>query len=426
MHVAILGAGGVGACAAIELAAAGCTADVFERQGEPLRGASYVNEGKIHQGFIYANDDPDRTARTMAVGALTFRRLLARWIDVDRAFALSTPFVYAVLEDSMLGVERIRAHFDTCLGIFGGLQQATGFDYLGSDEPPGYRELSRAETAEIAAAERILAAFETTERCVDPRPLADALVATLRQADGITLVVNAEVQRVERRGDGRFMVTYADPEPRVAGPYDQVINALWESRLAVDRTMGLEPPARWSHRHKFGSRVLVPLEPADVPSLTFMLGPYGDIVNYGPGGLFLSWYPAGMVSMTSDLLPPRGWDAIPRSERLGVFRRSLEAWLALCPRLGELVYDESAIDPVSGMIFARGDTDIDDLGSRLHRRDEVGVRSVKGYHSVDTGKYTLVPLLALEAATRVLGRADSPEQSLLKECAWSPLQPSRS
>jgi len=244
MHVAILGAGGVGACAALELAAAGCTADVFERQGEPLRGASYVNEGKIHQGFMYANDDPDRTARTMAVGALTFRRLLARWIDVDRAFALSTPFVYAVLDDSMLGVERIRAHFDTCLGIFGGLQQATGFDYLGSDEPPGYRELSRAETAEIAAAERILAAFETTERCVDPRPLADALVAALAQADGITLVVNAEVQRVARRGDGRFMVTYADPEPRVAGPYDQVINALWESRLAVDRTMGLEAASR--------------------------------------------------------------------------------------------------------------------------------------------------------------------------------------
>ena len=40
------------------------------------------------------------------------------------------------------------------------------------------------------------------------------------------------------------MVTYADPEPRVAGPYDQVITALWESRLAVDRTMGLEAASR--------------------------------------------------------------------------------------------------------------------------------------------------------------------------------------
>jgi hypothetical protein len=425
MRVAILGAGGVGSCAALELAKAGCTVDLFERQAEPLRGATYVNEGKIHQGFIYANDDPARTARTMAVGALTFRRLLARWIDVERAFVLSTPFVYAVLDDSMLGLDRIRAHFGACLGIFGDLQQATGFDYLGSDEPPGYRELDCAELADIAAADRVVAAFETTERGVDPRPLADALVAALARADGITLVANAEVQRVERRGDGRFMVTYADPEPRVAGPYDQVINALWESRLAVDRTMGLEPPARWSHRHKFGTRVLVPLEPADVPSLTCMLGPYGDIVNYGPGGLFLSWYPAGMVSMTSDLMPPRGWDAMPRSERLGVFRRSLEAWLALCPRLGGLVYDDSAIDPVSGMIVARGDTDIDDFGSRLHRRDEAGVRSVAGYHSVDTGKYTLVPLVALEAANRVLGRDASPEQSLFTECAWNRLPPSR-
>jgi hypothetical protein len=407
MHVAILGAGGVGACAALELADAGCSVDVFERLSRPLRGASYVNEGKIHQGFIYANDDPERTARLMAVGALNFRRLLSRWIDVDAAFSLSTPFVYAVLEGSMLGVDRIRAHFDACLRVFGVEQRATGFDYLGSHEPPGYRQLDRGEVAGLMAADRVAAAFETTERGVDPRPVADALAAALTRAPRVALVLDAEVQRVQRRSDGRFMVSYTDPEPRTAGPYDQVINALWESRLAIDRGMGLEPSARWSHRHKFGNRVLVPLRPADVPSITCVVGPYGDIVNYGSRGLFLSWYPTGMVSMTCDILPPPGWDAIGRAERLGVFRRSLVAWLALCPRLGDLLYDDSAIDPASGMIFAWGDTDIDRFDSRLHQRHDVGVRSADGYHSVNTGKYTFVPLMALRAANRVLGLPDT-------------------
>src|SRR5262245_23094349 len=117
MKVAVLGGGGVGACAALELSQAGVEVDIFERKPDFIRGASYVNEGKIHQGFIYAKDDPERTARLMAIGALNFRRFLARWIDADRALCKSTPFVYAVLKGSMLTTEQVTTHFDACKRI---------------------------------------------------------------------------------------------------------------------------------------------------------------------------------------------------------------------------------------------------------------------------------------------------------------------
>jgi hypothetical protein len=57
-----------------------------------------------------------------------------------------------------------------------------------------------------------------------------------------------------------------------------------------------------------------------------------------------------------------------------------------------------------GVILAAGHTDIDDPRSRLHTRSAVGVCSVDGYHSIDPGKYTLVPMFAIEAADRICGK----------------------
>jgi hypothetical protein len=67
------------------------------------------------------------------------------------------------------------------------------------------------------------------------------------------------------------------------------------------------------------------------------------------------------------------------------------------------LFEEAIV--AGGIILAAGETDIDDPMSRLHTRNAVGVRSVDGYHSVDTGKYTLAPMYAMEIADRVCGTA---------------------
>ncbi|MEO0751308.1 MAG: FAD-dependent oxidoreductase [Pseudomonadota bacterium] len=402
MKIAVLGGGSVGCAAAIELASNGHDVDLFEAREDILLGASRVNEGKIHQGFIYAKDDPELTARTMAQGAVSFRHILSRWVDADAAIQLSTPFLYARHVASQVTSEHLSAHFARCSEIFNEVREATGLDYLGSDAPAGFVEMAPEDGSGRVNPDQITTLYRTTERGVDPRVVSDALAAATGAEPRITRRCATRVMAVSRRALQGFDVSLKDGA--ADGPYDQVINATWEGRTAIDASMGIAPPKSYSLRHKYGHRVQVPLAAGDLPSLTTVLGPFGDIVNFGAQGFYLSWYPSGMTFMTASNGVDQGWHRIDRAERMANFRSSLEVWTVLCPLLGDLEYGDEDVDPTSGLIYALGDTDIDDLDSQLHTRHAVGMASHDGYHTVNTGKYTLFPQMALAVAGRVLGR----------------------
>jgi hypothetical protein len=55
----------------------------------------------------------------------------------------------------------------------------------------------------------------------------------------------------------------------------------------------------------------------------------------------------------------------------------------------------------SGIVFAWGETDIDDRDSALHKRNDIGVETRGRYHTVNTGKFTTAPLIATEVAARI-------------------------
>ena len=71
--------------------------------------------------------------------------------------------------------------------------------------------------------------------------------------------------------------------------------------------------------------------------------------------------------------------------------------------LNNLKFNPEDISPVGGVIFALGNTDVDNYESKLHTRYEVGIRTFDNYHSVNTGKYTLIPYLAVKVADRLEG-----------------------
>jgi len=264
--------------------------------------------------------------------------------------------------------------------------------------------MGRDEIAGILNPAQLIAAFETSERAIDPRRVAGALRAALLAEPRVSFRGGCRVDHVARLRPGGFAVSFTHDGPRRDGPYDQVVNALWDGRLAIDRTLGIMPNQPWMFRHKFGNRVRVALSASDLPSITMVLGPFGDIVNFGSAGFYLSWYPCGMVATTRDLQPPQGWLDLDDKSRMQVFERSFKQWAAFCPKLRDLTFPCGAVDPSSGVIFAWGETDVDDPDSQLHMRDGIGVQSIDGYHSVNSGKYTMVPYFALQAATRVLGR----------------------
>jgi hypothetical protein len=399
-RIAIIGAGGVGACAALELAARGHRIDLYEQASQPVSQASFVNEGKIHLGFLYAVDASLRTSAQMIEGALVFEDHLRRWIPFTAAEVASTPFHYGVHRGTLLDTDRLVAHYERCAALYRERAHATGRDYLGLGVGSSFAQLKEEEYAEWLDPSHFEAVFRTTEYAVDPRAIARQLRAALTAEPRIALHLDHRVDAVlpTRRG---FRVLAMHGGQTRADACTDVVNASWSGRLPIDRALGIVPPHGWLHRYKFGSRVSIPLASDDVPSLTCVQGPFGDIVNFGASGLFVSWYPIGRTGMSSSEVPPDWHRAYTREQRRDVFDRSFAEWRRRCPRLGELGVENAPVDANGGVIYALGDRDVDDRTSRLHDRFEIGIQSRGRYHTVDTGKYTLVPWWGVRVADRV-------------------------
>jgi len=404
MAIAILGAGNVGACAALELAARGHDVDLYDENDAPIRRASFHNAGKVHLGILYAKDRTLRTAKLMLDGALAFASLLKRWVPFDADhITVSTPFLYGVHAGTMVDVDELKRHDAACTQLFADAHARTGERYLGVDRAMHVEELGRDELAALASPEHFVAMFRTTERAVDPRTVAALLRAAVLAHPRIRFIGGAEVTAVGHAPHSRLRVSFRKDGAAHSDDYVHVANTLWHGRLAIDAGMGLPPDYPWSYRYKFANRVAIPLAARDLPSITGVLGPFGDIVNYLDKGLFLSWYPTGMIGTSHALRPPDWERELTPERRLDVFKKSHAAWCARSPALAALTFDVDKVDPGGGIIFAWGDTDVDDHQSKLHERHEIGVHSVGNYHSVNTGKYTMTPLMGMKTAERILG-----------------------
>ncbi|MEX2567700.1 MAG: hypothetical protein WD431_17265 [Cyclobacteriaceae bacterium] len=132
-------------------------------------------------------------------------------------------------------------------------------------------------------------------------------------------------------------------------------------------------------------------------------GPFGDTVNFKDKGMFLSWYPIGRTGWSEDYHPP-DWDAdLTADKRMDVFRKSFEQLALRIPSVSQLEFQPEDVDPAGGVIYALGNQDVDKVNSKLHTRYQIGITSCGNYHSVDTGKYTLVPYWGVKIADRIEG-----------------------
>src|SRR5262249_32922867 len=111
-RVAVIGAGIQGIGLALELAARRMSVDLHEKTNRVHARASLANEGKVHLGYIYANDPTLRTARQMIEGSWSFSPILRDWLeqDLDESFR-SGPHHYLVHRDSLLAPETLDATY---------------------------------------------------------------------------------------------------------------------------------------------------------------------------------------------------------------------------------------------------------------------------------------------------------------------------
>lgn len=390
---------------ALELASRGEKVMLLERAAQLMDGASRWNEGKIHLGYVYAQTGELRTARVMIAAAAAFGRFFTRHLECPvEKIARSSPFVYAVHEHSLAPADAIEHYFRRVDDLIAGALPSLG-DYLGQTRLAPVREMAVDDSFD---ARRVQRAFVTPERSLDPHVLADLICARIRDDPGIELRTNADVCAIERRTDGRFRLLLTGGD-QIDG-LDQVVNASWESRLGLDASLGYLPRRPWLHRFKLAVHLNGSPASPPVPSVTFVLGPFGDIVDFGDGRRYLSWYPACRIAASTDLVP-RDRTPLPPEGALEVHRRTVAALSALMPALANVPLNGSPATLRGGWIFAWGEREISDPASGLHERDDVGFFSDRGYHSINTGKYGMAPLNAVR-----LSDAISRPRAISRQC----------
>ena len=410
MRIAVLGAGLTGVLSALELSESGHHVDLYDRADLPMTGASLNCEGKIHHGYVYALDQTLETARTMIRGAACFRELTARWVG-DHFFEehSSSPFTYAVPADSMLSVEQVRHHFASLS------EYVEELDPLGGaprERPAGWRQLDGRELSSMFDPTQVQAAFGTQEQAVDTEALAIALRAAVRQASRLTPRMRSEVLSLERTRSSIQVHGKAESSPFVES-YDAVVNALWEQRLFIDATLGLDAGRPVMHRFKVGLFTRAPDIVQSLPSVTLILGSYGDTVGFRDNA-YVSWYPAGLVHQECALRPSITTAVIDDDRRREIITRTIDNLQRLMPERAACLRDEPGLWILKGgFITAWGDSGIERRDSELHQRHAIGVHSSDNYHSIDTGKLTMAPLLAHTVTRRINAGVDRSPTSLL-------------
>lgn len=398
MRVAILGGGFQGCCTAVALARRGTRVTLYERNSILLAGAATANEGKIHLGYVYGSDRSLATARTLLRGALSFAPLVQRYLDADVPLAASEPFVYVVHRNSQVKVDDFATYLEATHDL---VAAAPGRDsYFGIDLGAAPRRLTQAALESRFDSAYVRAAFDTSEIAIDSVAMAVAMRRRIAQDPRIDVRTGREITAVEDDGD-RLRVRSAgdDSNDADSDTFSCVVNALWDGRLAIDATRSIHPGRKWIHRFKHGIRFRL-IDAAALPSVTIVLGPFGDLVAYGDGSFYVSWYPACMTSHSEALAPP-GWRPEPDDPlRAAIVTESFAAMGAIIPKLRSVRPKDITVR--AGAIVAWGSTDIDDHASELHRRYEIRVHSYGRYHSIDSGKLTMVPHFAEVCADRIL------------------------
>ena len=403
MRVAVLGGGITGVCAALELSERGLVVDLYEQSAQLISRASYWNEGKIHLGLVYAQDRSRRSARTMIEGALRFRPLLSRWIETDALDrVVSDPFIYAVHRSTLMPPAAVEDHFRAVTELYRSMSREAGTGYIAPIERRIWQRHDPGMTGALFDDDEIIASYRTEERSIDSFVIAAHLRSAVAAAPKVTVLTNTTVTKIERRKGTNFVVVSERGGRTQRETYGAVVNALWQNRVGMDATFGLAEARPVLHRFKVGLHSKPSLAPDDLPTVTFMLGPFGDTVNFGHRA-YLSWYPAGHL-LTSRERAPSAPDAdILKSDLSQVEKGTLDAVSRLIPRQRQALRRSAGQWEIGGgYITAWGRTGIDDKHSQLHERFEVGVHSTGSYHSVDTGKYTLGPYFAEIVCDRII------------------------
>jgi glycine/D-amino acid oxidase-like deaminating enzyme len=198
MRVGVLGGGLQGCCIALSLADRGVDVTLFDRNDQLLSRAAVANEGKIHLGYMYANDPSYSTARVMMQGALAFAPFFARHLGLSKgSIAVSRPAAYVVHRDSQRTPEQVSQYLSTVHSLIREAADGRGDSYFGRNLSEVPRMWPTAQIDVQFDPQVALVAFDTPEVAIDPVALARALRNRIHADRRIDVRLMHEILSVE-------------------------------------------------------------------------------------------------------------------------------------------------------------------------------------------------------------------------------------
>src|SRR5262249_54608530 len=277
-----------------------------------------------------------------------------------QSFSVSAPASYIVHRDSQQSSDDVSAYLTTVHALINEAAEGRTKAYFGKELRAPLRPWSAAEKHAEFDPALALAAFYTPEIAINPLALAHALRERITADPLIEVRCDRKVVGAEGDGDGIRVLSDGQDGPS-CDRFDHVVNALWDGRLGLNEVLGFRANRPWLHRLKYGVSFRLPTDVRPPPSATFVLGPFGEVVTYGDGIIYLTWYPEVLRAISTDVTPP-DWDTYPAEPvRSRIIAGTFRALSAIVPSLRTLDADSLPETCVKGAaIVAWGKTDIYD------------------------------------------------------------------
>ena len=196
-------------------------------------------------------------------------------------------------------------------------------------------------------------------------------------------------QRVDgvRPDDGNRSQWFVHSSGGRHGPFDAVVNALWQGRPAVDESVGHRPDTAQQHRYRVSVFARTSTF-VDTPCAVLGVGPFGDVKNYGDQNFYLSWYPLGLLARAEAIEPPVV-RTMTDDARLHLAREIFTALSARLPWVERIRRAAVEVRVEGGWVYSQGRGQLDDPHASVHQRSRLGFTRVGTYYSVDTGKFSV-------------------------------------
>lgn len=390
----ILGAGIAGCCTALYLAKAGKQVTLIDQQDLPMLGASLHNEGKLHLGYVYAADTSLKTANRMIDGSMSFTQILGELLDISPdKLVFSRPFNYVSPNGSMLSTTEISQYFKQV-------------DNLLANTNTGCPQAEPLPTHVMSGlgynTQRVQCGLATHEVSVYPPQIGALLTAKVMANENITVKNRTTVNSATTLPNGNYLIKCEKNQSQQQYQAKYVVNCLWENRKKFDAIMGLHYNRPLLTRYKMAITFHGLPDKNLLNSTTFVSGAYGDVVNYGNGDYFISWYPACRIGLSKDGDHTSIHNALTNLDKPALIEDTIKGLANLYPKVTELVKYKSKATVGGGYILSWGESDIDDPNSELHKRYQTGFQSMGNWHSLDTGKYCSGPYFSRQLCKYLL------------------------